>query len=254
MSTIEKEFFLKHIIAICALLSLSFASHAKIVNNNNPEGFKAFKMDYAEMTDIANPNKLAWRVFYDKPSTGKDHLWFDAVKQGDLDTVKAMLAAGQDIEAKDTGSLDQTALGWAAFIGYDDMVDYLIAQKANLWATDKGDVYNTLKSAVLGKNTKVVEKIYTLLKDQVNINDQTLEDDGETLVMVAASNNRIETVKYLIGIGANVNISTTTQDKSLNSYDQSPLTYACKRDLKEMQQLLIAHGAVNHRTKLAACD
>ena len=109
-----------------------------------------FRFSNAENIDIANKDKLAWRVFYEKPSTGTDAKWFDAVKHGDLATVKYMVKNGQDIEAKDTGSLDQTALGWAAFIGYEDMVDYLIAQGASLQATDKGDVYNVLKSAALG--------------------------------------------------------------------------------------------------------
>ena len=89
---------------------------------------------------------------------------------------------------------------------------------------------------------------------KVDLNDQSLESDGETLVMAAASNNRIDIVKYLIAQGANVNLSTTTQDKNMGSYDQSPLTYACKRGHVQMQQLLIKHGAVNHRTGKPACD
>ncbi|MEX6396092.1 ankyrin repeat domain-containing protein [Providencia hangzhouensis] len=109
-----------------------------------------------------------------------------------------MVTEGQDIEAKDTGSLDQTALGWAAFIGDEAMVDYLISQNANLWATDTGDVYNVLKSAVLGNNVNVVKKIHHLMKNEVDLNNQQIESDGETLVMIAASNNRMETVKYLL--------------------------------------------------------
>jgi ankyrin repeat protein len=51
-----------------------------------------------------------------------------------------------------------------------------------------------------------------------------------------------------------VNLSTTTQDKNMGSYDQSPLTYACKRGHVQMQQLLIQHGAVNHRTGKPTCN
>lgn len=80
------------------------------------------------------------------------------MQKGDLVTVKYMANNGQDLEVKDVGSLGQTALGWSAFIGYEDMTDYLIEKGASLYATDKGDVYNVLKSAVLGKNTNIVKK------------------------------------------------------------------------------------------------
>lgn len=213
-----------------------------------------FRYSLEEMQDIANPNKLSWRIFYDKPSVGKDAEWFDAVKQGNLAKVKQMVANGQNIEAKDTGSLGQTALGWAAFIGYEDIVDFLIEKGADLNATDTGDVYNVMKSAVLGKNTAIVKKAYALLKEKQNIDVNMIESDGETLLMVAASNNRLETVKYLLSLGAKINLVTTTQDPSAFSYNQSALSYACDRHHVEMQKLLIAHGAINHRTGKASCQ
>ncbi|WP_392566264.1 ankyrin repeat domain-containing protein [Utexia brackfieldae] len=165
-----------------------------------------------------------------------------------------MVANGQDIEAKDQNSLGQTALGWAAFIGYEDIVDYLLSQHANLWATDRADVPSVLKSAALGKNLAVFKKIYSLMKDQVNLDDQTADTQGETLMIVAASNDRRDIVEYLLQSGANPNLVTTEQDKSNPAYDQDALTFACSRHLTDMAQLLIHHGAVNHRTGLAACD
>ena len=81
-----------------------------------------------------------------------DAKWFDAVKRGDMAMARYMVENGQNLEAIDTGSLDQTALGWAAFIGYEDMVDDLVEQGANFYATDKGNAYNALKSAILGTN------------------------------------------------------------------------------------------------------
>lgn len=213
-----------------------------------------WRLSQAEMEDIANPNKLSWRVFYDKPSEGKDAAWFDAVKRGDLAKVRQMVENGQDLEAKDEAVLGQTALGWAAFIGYEDLTDYLIAQGADLNATDRGDVYNVMKSAVLGKNTHIVKKVHNLLRQKQNIDINNIEDDGETLVMVAASNNRLDTVKYLISQGAKLNLVTTTQDKSLFSYNQSAYSYACERNLPDMQKLLAAHGAINHKTGKASCQ
>lgn len=252
----DKESIMKLKTALLAttLLGLLSVVQAKTLNANNPEGYQQFRLDYAEMTDLANDNKLPHRNFYAKPSEGPDAAWFDAVKQGDLETVKEMVEAGQIIEVKDVGSLNQTALGWAAFIGYEDMVDYLLSKNANLWATDKGDVYHALKSAALGKNANIVKKLRELLKYGYDINDVSYEDDGETLVMVAASNNRMDVVKYFISQGADLNKVTTIQDPKRFSYNHSALSYACLRDYKEMQQLLIENGAINHRTGTTKCD
>lgn len=215
-----------------------------------------FRFSAAKNFDIANKDRLSYRNFYSKPSEGADAKWFDAVKRGDLPTVKYMVENGQNLEAKDTGSLDQTALGWAAFIGYEDMVDYLISKGASIYATDKGDVYNVMKSATLGGNVNIVRKVHQLLsaKAPVNLNDQTQESDGETLIMVAASNNRIETVKYLLAQGANPNLVATTKDKKMGSYNQGAYSYACSRNLVDMQKLLAANGAINHRTGKASCE
>lgn len=213
-----------------------------------------FRFDLTEMQDIASPTKLKHRIFYEAPSKGENAAWFDAVKQGNLALVKEMVANGQDIEAKDSGSLDQTALGWAAFIGYEDIVDFLVEQGADLWATDKGDVYHVLKSAALGKNVNIVKKMREALKDKFDINDTSLEDDGESLVMVAASNNRMEVVQYFIDEGADLNIVTTIEDPARFSYNQSALSYACQQDYEEMQQLLIKNGAINHRTGDTSCQ
>ena len=212
-----------------------------------------FRLSREEMLDIANPGKLGRRVFYERPSQGPDARWFDAVKRGDAATVRQMVAEGQNLEARDEAELGQTALGWAAFIGYEDITDFLIDEGADLHATDRGDVYNVLKSAVLGKNTRIVRKLHDLLRASTDLNDQTVEGDGETLLMVAASNNRLDTARYLIEQGANVNLVATTTDRSLGAYDQGALSYACDRNHPDMQRLLIASGAVNHRTGKPAC-
>ena len=231
-------------------MTLGFAS----AETESAVDLTKFRFDVTEMQDIASETKLPHRVFYAKPSEGDNAAWFDAVKQGNLAQVKEMVANGQDIEVKDTASLGQTALGWAAFIGYEDIVDFLIENNADLWATDKGDVYHALKSAALGKNANIVKKLREALKDQYDINDTSYEDDGESLVMVAASNNRLDVVEYLIGEGADLNLVTTIEDPARFSYNHSAMSYACQRGYTEMQQLLIKNGAVNHRTGDTSCQ
>ncbi|WP_233420989.1 ankyrin repeat domain-containing protein [Xenorhabdus nematophila] len=107
---------------------------------------------------------------------------------------------------------------------------------------------------MLGNNVNVVKKIHHLMKDEVDLNNQEIESDGETLIIIAASNNRTDTVKYLLSQGADINRSTTTDDKAMFSYDQSALTYVCKNNLPEMQKLLITNGALNHRTGKPSCE
>ncbi|WP_392566265.1 hypothetical protein RHO15_01280 [Utexia brackfieldae] len=65
-------------LSLCLLLPLF--SYGKILNPDNPKNYQDFRMDYAEMIEIANPNRLSHRIFYNALSVGPDAKWFDAVK------------------------------------------------------------------------------------------------------------------------------------------------------------------------------
>ena len=78
-------------------MTLGFAS----AETESAVDLTKFRFDVTEMQDIASETKLPHRVFYAKPSEGDNAAWFDAVKQGNLAQVKAMVANGQDIEVKD---------------------------------------------------------------------------------------------------------------------------------------------------------
>lgn len=236
------------------LTFVSIGIHAKVLNESNPDGYKQFRLSYAEMQEIANNNRLKHRIFYEKPSSGPDAAWFDAVKQGDLETVKKMVEKGQNIEVKDEASFGQTALGWATFIGYEDIVDYLLDQGADIMATDRADVPSALKSAGLGSNVNIFKKLYERLKDKIDINDREADTQGETVLFVAASNNRIEIVEFLLSIGADPNLPTTEKNKEHPVYNQNPLSIACTRGLVDMSELLIQHGAINLHTGKASCE
>lgn len=208
-----------------------------------------FRFSLAQMQAISNPKLLAHRDFYGKASEGPDAAWFDAVKQGNLPKVEAMVAAGQNLEARDEASLGQTALGWAAFIGYEDVVRYLVAQGADIRATDRADVYNTLKSAVMGNNVAVVKYLHGLLKDETDWDAR--ESDQETLFMVAAVDGRLETVKYILQFHPDINAVAINEQPKL---DESPLSGACEGGFTDVADLLIAHGAINHKTGRSSCE
>ncbi|AHG20475.1 ankyrin [Chania multitudinisentens RB-25] len=243
--SIRKSAYIAGLVAIISCSVLAKEVTIQQINAENPPALADYRLSYTEMRDVANNKKLSHRIFY-IPSVGPDAAWFDAVKKGNLAEVKRKVAAGQNLEAKDEAMFGQTALGWAAFIGYQDMVEYLVKQGADLFATDRADVKSALKSAVLGKNVEVVKYLYPLLKDKVDINDQTLDSQGETLVMIAASNNRIDIVNYLISLGANLNLVST-------ELDQSALSYACDGGHQDMVKLLKDAGAINHRTQKPGC-
>ncbi|KFK93047.1 ankyrin [Serratia sp. Ag1] len=228
-------------------VSSSFNLYAQ--ENKGNVDLSKFRFSYEEMQQIANPKLLPHRIFYAKPSTGPDAAWFDAVKQGNLATVKKMVAAGQNLEAKDEASLGQTALGWAAFIGYLDIVQYLTEQGADIRATDRADVYNTVKSAVMGKNVEVVKYLHERLKNEVDWNAK--EQDGETLFMVAAVDGRLDTVKYILQFNPDLNVVAINENPKINA---SPLSGACEHGFTDVANLLIEKGAINHKTGKSSCD
>lgn len=215
------------------------------LNPNNPPALADYRMDYRDMVELANDRKLPQRIFY-TPSSGPDAKWFDAIKKGDLTSVKQMLAQGQNIEARDDAALGQTALGWAAFIGYDDLVHYLVSQGANLFAGDRADVRNVLKSAALGGDVAVFRYLHEQLGSKIDLNDTKSDRQGETLLMTAASNNRIHIVKYLLSQQVNLNVVS-------RALDQDALTYACERGYQDVAAMLIEAGAVNHHTGKGNC-
>ena len=199
-----------------------------------------------QLTNLANPRRLSHRIFYRERSKGPNAKWFDAVKEGNLAEIKKMVEAGQDTEVQDTASLKQTALGWAAFIGYLDIVQYLVGQGANLYAGDTADVTSAFKSAILGGNIKVIEYLYPLYQGKLNLNEQD-KRDGETMLMVASGNNREEAVKFLLDKKVDVNIVS----KQLN---KSAYTYACESRNQNIIKMIADAGGINVRTGKASCQ
>lgn len=218
-----------------------------------------FRYSYTKMREIANPKLLSHRIFYETKSVGPNAVWFDAVKQGNLEQIKKIIETAGDqhqkkliIEARDEASLGQTALGWAAFIGYLDIVKYLVSQGADIRATDKADVYNSVKSAVMGGNAEVVKYLHGLM-NKGEINWDAEEKDHETLFLVAAVDGRLDVVKYILEDKPDVNINVIAKNDN-PKIDASPLSGACEHGFKDVANFLITKGAINHKTGKSSCN
>jgi len=242
---------LKKMAAFALTGALVFAVHAAPVNSDPlmQVDYSKFRLSFNEMYLIANPNLLKHRTFYDKPSVGPDAAWFDAVKQGNLAEIKKRVEAGQNLEAKDEASQGQTALGWAAFIGYADIVHYLVNKGADIRATDRADVYNALKSAVMGGNVEVISYLYEKLKKETDWNAR--ESDGETLFLVGAVDGRYDFVKWALQFKPDLNVVVKN---STTGNETSSLSVACEKGFYDVAQLLIRNGAVNNKTGRSSCQ
>lgn len=221
-------------------LLLSFCFTFVMANSDFP------RLTKEQLNNLANDLKLPHRVFYATPSEGPSAEWFDAVKKGDLKKIKLMVEAGQDIEAKDEASLMQTALGWASFIGYLDVVKYLVEKGANIYATDLADVKHSFKAAVLGGNIEVIKYLFPLYKGKLDLNEQD-ESDGETALMVAAGNGREDAVRFLLEQKADVNVVSRQLRKNA-------LSYACESENPNIVKMITDAGGTNINTGKPSCN
>jgi uncharacterized protein len=77
-----------------------------------------------------------------------DRGWEDAIKRGDDEAVRALLARGIDVDARDR--YRQTALMLAAHAGHIQIVETLIAHRANLNVTAKFGLSALMLAIVAG--------------------------------------------------------------------------------------------------------
>ena len=77
-----------------------------------------------------------------------DRAWKEAIKRGDLGTVRRLLAAGADVNALDR--YGQTALMLAAHAGHLEIVETLLASKAELNKTAKYHLSALMLAVIAG--------------------------------------------------------------------------------------------------------
>lgn len=143
-----------------------------------------------EVTDIYNTNPLMYAVRYDHTSVVwlltqaganpnvkylRDPVLTRAARHGEFEIARILIEAGADIDAK-SDTFYETALHIASGLGYADIVQLLIDNKANINALDWSN-RNTLRYAVGNGRT---EAIRILVKAGANIH--AVDSEGKTLL------------------------------------------------------------------------
>ncbi len=148
---------------------------------------------------------------------GENLLMF-AAEAGNLEIGKLLIDKGVDIYEQDDS--EETAFGHASEHRQNKFMNLL---------QDYG--YGDLTLACCSKN---LENVKDRIAKGYKINK--VDDDSFWTPLTAAIYNRsTEVAKYLISLGADVNLK--------NEWDESPIALAKKRKLTDMVDLLIANGA-----------
>jgi ankyrin repeat protein len=171
-----------------------------------------------------------------------------AVKQADLQRVKAILAENPElVNAKDRkGGSGRTALHeaayWAAHRDNNGMVELLVASGADVNASDKSGLEPLYYAGLMGQ----AEVVEFLISKGADVNRRT-ESGGTVLHEVSFLGNR-EAVEILVADGADVNVKDDKGNTPLHMAARAVrIGWAVEpsswRHYKEVAGVLIAEGA-----------
>jgi uncharacterized protein len=152
----------------------------------------------------------------------------DAVKRGDVNAVRTLIAQKTDVNAPDADG--STPLHWAAQRDDVAMADALIAAGANVKAKTRYNV-TPLSLACGNGDAKLVDR---LLKAGADPNETS--EEGQTALMTASLTGKPDAVKLLLETGANVDVVEPYKG-------QTALMWAASEGNTAAAELLVAHGA-----------
>ena len=154
----------------------------------------------------------------------------DAARIGDLDAVRALLAAGEDVSAAHGDGM--SALHWAAELGHPDLVETLIQGGAALEAVTRIGSYTPLHVASAAGQAEVVKLLLAAGSDATS----AISTSGATPLHLAAGAGSVGAITALIDHGAAVE----AQEKT---WGQTPLIFATARNRVEAIRALLERGA-----------
>ena len=154
---------------------------------------------------------------------------FDATAGGSLEKIKSLLKENPDLFfAKDTNSF--TPLHWAAMSGHGDLVEFLLANKADVNARD-----NIGRSALhFAAQNGWADVVELLLTNKADINAKD-SPSGIAPLHLAAFFGHTNVVKSLLANGADFNIRA--------KMGITPLGEAASAGEMGVAEVLLSHGA-----------
>ena len=168
-------------------------------------------------------------------------LLHSAVGFGKIETVKSLVLAGEDIQAKDKGG--RTPLHVAVVIGRTEIAELLVSAGANLPTKTKGG-RTPLHWATDCNSERNIDIVKLLVFSGANVNMK--DKKGRTPLHVAIRHYgkcyNLEVVKFLISSGANVD----TQDSS----GKTVLDIAKKKENTAVVEYLESIGAKSEKYPL----
>jgi ankyrin repeat protein len=194
-----------------------------------------------------------------------------AASRGDVEKVKALLAADPDlVSSKDEHGW--TPLYFAAGSGHKDVVELLIANKADINALNEQSIplqhYTPLHVALMNGHPDVADLLIAhnaevtifdaagggyieIVKSQLGANPALVsarDDNGWTALQFAARNGHLDVVKFLLANKADANAKTKTGMTPLEvalafSDSASPFARTTDTNHEAIAELLLANGA-----------
>ena len=154
--------------------------------------------------------------------------FIEAVKQGDLAQVRALVDGGADIDVPEIDGT--TALHWAVHQDDGDMAALLIRAGADVRAANRYGVASIALASLNGS----APLLSRLLAAGADANRS--QPEGETALMTAARTGRVEAVRVLLDHGADV-------DAAEQWRGQTALMWAAAEGHAAVVRELIDHGA-----------
>ena len=184
----------------------------------------------------------------------------EAAAEGDLETVRSMIAQGVDVDFREDSFL-KTALHRAAMSGHRDVVEFLLAKGARVEARDGWPGRTALHYAAERDHGEIA---LVLLAAGANVNaggaNVTATSSGDTPLQYAVFSDRKDVIQLLLSKGAAISTlhlaayvgdiekaETLVNDgvdiSALDDHGYAPLHYAARNSQKRTVELLLARGA-----------
>jgi ankyrin repeat protein len=160
----------------------------------------------------------------------------DAVRNGDLKKVKALLKKDPDLVSSKEAARGFTPLHIAAANGYRDIAEFLLAHGADVNAKNNDGWTPLYIAANYGQG----DIAGLLLAGNADVNAK--DEDGRAPLYIAVYEGHKDMAELLLTHGADVNVRKND--------GLTPLHVAAYQGHKDVAELLLAHGAdVNARSK-----